>query len=248
MTFYQKLTRSWKKKNSFVCVGLDTTAKDQFRFNKRIIQETHAFVCAYKPNTSFYEARGVAGIQALKKTCDFLTAHYPDIVLIIDAKRADIGNSNKGYASFVFDYLKGDACTLHPYLGKEALAPFLERKDKGSLILCRTSNSGAGEFQDDIYKKVAKNVTDKWNTNKNCGLVVGATYPGELKIVRRIAKILPLLIPGVGAQGGDLKKTLAAGLDKSGMGVIINASRSVIQAKDPSREAQTLKDVINKYR
>lgn len=245
-TFYQKLSAAWKKSNSLLCVGLDSDKG--FAFNKKIIDETYDLVCAYKPNSAFYEARGAAGITELKKTCDYLRKNYPDIVIILDAKRADIGNTNNGYVSFAYDYLGADAMTLHPYLGREAMQPFLDRKEKGSIILCRTSNPGAGEFQDDLYQKVATHVAKFWNTNNNCALVVGATYPRELQIVRRIVKDMPLLIPGIGAQGGDVEKTVRAGIDSHGTGAIINASRSIIFAKNPRQEAQQLSDQINLYR
>jgi len=183
MTFRQKLDAIVEKNNSLLSVGLDSDVDAQVAFNKKIIDATHDLVCAYKPNTAFYESRGVAGIEALKQTCDYLRKTYPEIVLIVDAKRGDIGNSNEAYAKFAFDYLGADAITLHPYLGKEALKPFLDRKEKGSVILCRTSNPGAGEFQDDMYKKVAEHVAKEWNSNDNCALVVGAPYPAELAIV-----------------------------------------------------------------
>ncbi len=227
-------------------MGLDSDKG--FSFNKKIIDETFDLVCAYKPNSAFYEARGAAGIMDLKKTFSYIRQKYPHIVTILDAKRADIGHTNKGYVTYIFDYLGADAVTLHPYLGREALEPFLDRKEKGSIILCRTSNPGAGEFQDDLYQKVATHVAKYWNANKNCALVVGATYPEELRIVRRIVKNMPLLIPGIGAQGGDLEKTVKAGVDSRGFGAIINASRSIIFAKNPREEAQKLKDQINAFR
>ncbi len=261
-----------KKHNSLLCIGLDSDFTKlpisvnkqkypQFSFNKAIIDTTHDLVCAYKPNSAFYESRGEQGIVELKMTCDYLRKKYPDIVIILDAKRADIGNTNNGYVTFAYDYLGVDAVTLHPYLGREAIRPFLDRKDKGSIILCRTSNPGAGEFQDlkssgkALYQVIAENVVEKWNTNKNCALVVGATYPAELKIVRRIAKNLPFLIPGIGAQGGDIEKTVKAGVDSHGAGAIINASRSIIFASGEAdfavkarKEAKRLKEQINTYR
>jgi len=227
MAFYQKLDGIIQKQNSLVCVGLDSEISKipahlqsdktpQFTFNKAIIDATHDLVCAYKPNSAFYEARGVDGIAELKMTCDYIRQSHPEIVLILDAKRADIGSTNEGYVTYAFDWLGADAITLHPYLGKEALKPFLDRKDKGCIILCRTSNPGAGEFQDlkldsgnqaiELYQRVAEKVAKDWNYNGNCGLVVGATYPEELEIVRRIANDLPFLIPGIGAQGGDIEK------------------------------------------
>ncbi|MCX6794290.1 MAG: orotidine-5'-phosphate decarboxylase [Candidatus Gottesmanbacteria bacterium] len=258
-TFYQKLSATWKKHDSLLCVGLDSDVDKlpavvkkqkfpQYIFNKAIIDATHDLVCAYKPNSAFYEARGEKGVAELKMTCDYLRKKYPDVVLILDAKRADIGNTNNGYVTFAYDYLGVDAITLHPYLGREAIQPFLDRKEKGSIILCRTSNPGAGEFQDDLYQKVARHVAKYWNINNNCALVVGATYPAELAIVRRIAKDMPILIPGVGAQGGDVKKTVKAGIDSHGGGVIINAARSIIFAKSPREEARKLRDEINAYR
>ncbi len=273
MTFLQKLNNIVKKKNSLLCVGLDSDIEripenkrkgehPQSTFNKAIIDATADLVCAYKPNTAFYESRGKNGIEALKMTCDYLREKYPEIPIILDAKRADIGNTNEGYVKFAYDYLGVDAITLHPYLGKEALKPFLDITDKTVFILCRTSNSGAGEFQDllvdgkPIYQNVAEHVVNDWNYNGNCGLVVGATYPSELDIVRRIVgKGFPLLIPGIGVQGGDTEKTVKAGVDKDGLNAIINSSRGIIFASngvDFSQkarfEAEKLRNEINKYR
>lgn len=251
MTFRQKLDAIVEKNNSLLCVGLDSDEKKisgpQFAFNKAIIDTTHDLVCAYKPNSAFYEGSGAKGVEQLKLTCDYLREKYPEIVLILDAKRADIGSTNEGYVRYVFDYLGADAVTLHPYLGKEALKPFLDRKEKGSIILCRTSNPGAGEFQDEIYQKVAEHIAKEWNENNNCALVVGATYPTELEIVRRIVGDMPILIPGVGAQGADVEKTVKAGVDASGKNAIINSSRGIIFAEDPRLEAQKLRDEINSY-
>lgn len=272
MTFQEKLAAIVKKNNSLVCIGLDsdmakipervrTGLKPQATFNKAIIYATQDLVCAYKPNTAFYESRGAQGIEDLKNTCDFLRGHYPDVPIIIDAKRGDIGNTNGGYASFVFDYLGADAITIHPYLGKEAVQPFLDRKDKGIIVLCRTSNPGAGELQDlifdgkPLYQIIAQNVVQNWNSNENCGLVVGATYPTELEIVRRIAGNMPVLIPGIGAQGGDVEKTVKAGKDNHGKNAIINAGRSIIfassgldYAQAARKETETLKNTINAFR
>lgn len=272
MNFKDKVLMAQNKSNSLLCVGLDSDinkipahlAREKFplfTFNKAIIDATHDLVCAYKLNSAFYEARGADGINELKMTCDYLHKKYPDIVVILDAKRADIGNTNEGYVKFAYDYLGADAITLHPYLGKEALKPFLDRIDKGCIILCRTSNPGAGEFQDLkiekklLYVKVAENVVKKWNYNNNCCLVVGATYPEELKVVRKIAPEMTFLVPGIGSQGGDLEKTLEAGLTKNGDGLIINSSRSIIFASAGAdfavkarEESGKLRDEINKYR
>ena len=279
MTFQEKLDKIVEKNKSLVCVGLDsdvarlrasfaevaTKAEQdfgeakQFLFNKPIIEATHNLVCSYKLNTAFYESIGHEGIKALKDTCDYLIKKYPEIPIIIDAKRADIGNTNNGYVQFVFTYLGADAVTVHPYLGEEAIRPFLQCKDKGIIILCRTSNPGAGEFQDLylshgrgqdkklLYQIVAENVVKKWNKNKNCMLVVGATYPDELKKVRKIVGDMTLLVPGIGAQGGDLEATLKVGLNSKKQGLIINSSRGIIFAKNPRDETIKLKNEINKF-
>lgn len=265
MIFQQKLDAIIAKNNSLVCVGLDSefekfpdTVKalphPQFEFNKTIIDSTHDLVCCYKPNTAFYEARGIEGITDLKLTCDYINEKYPEIAILLDAKRADIGNTNKGYVSFAFDYLKTDAITLHPYLGKEAIQPFLDQSDKGCIILCRTSNPGGGELQDlqinnePLYMHIAKIVSQDWNGNNNCLLVIGATYPEELKKIRAVAAGMTFLIPGIGAQGGDLESTLKNGLTQEKTGLIISSSRAIIFADSPRDEAIKLRDEINSYR
>lgn len=259
MTFQEKLDKIVKKNKSLVCVGLD---QNQFSFNKTIIEATHDLVCSYKLNTAFYESIGHEGIKALKDTCDYLKDKYPEIPIIIDAKRGDIGNTNQGYVQFVFTYLGADAVTVHPYLGEEAIRPFLDSKDKGIIILCKTSNPGSDEFQNlqvqslsqrdrakivkPLYQFVAENVAKKWNKNKNCMLVVGATYPDELKEVRKIVEDMTLLIPGIGAQGGDLEATLKVGLNSKKQGLMINSSRGIIFAENPREEAMKLRNIINK--
>ena len=251
--------------NSLLCVGLDadltklpqdfqTMLQPQFSFNKYIIDQTHRYTAAYKLNLAFYEARGEAGMTELKLTIDYLRQKHPEIFTICDAKRADIGNTNAGYVTAFFDYFGFDAITLHPYLGREALQPFLVRYDKVSIVLCRTSNTGAGEFQDlisnekPLWQIVAEKVSSEWNENKNCMLVVGATYPAELKKVREIVGDMTLLVPGIGAQGGDLKAAVEAGLNSEKKGMIINSARGIIFAKDPDKEAKKLRDEINEYR
>lgn len=268
-----KLATRWEKANSLLCVGLDpelgklpehleSKSDAFFQFNKTIIDATADLVCAYKPNSAFYEALGSEGLDQLKLTTDYIHKNYPDIPVILDAKRADIGNTNNGYISYIFDQLGMDAVTLHPYLGREALEPFLALKDKGLIILCRTSNPGANEFQDlevsskPVYQYVAENVVKHWNTNQNCLLVVGATYPKEMKIIREIVgPDMPLLVPGIGAQGGDIKAVMKAGLGRNGRGLIINSARAVIYASrgedfaDAARKlAKNTRDDINKYR
>jgi orotidine-5'-phosphate decarboxylase len=251
--------------DSLVCVGLDSNfdrlperfrrePSPQFAFNRWIIEQTHPYVSAYKPNIAFYEALGDEGIRALKLTMEYLQQHHPDILTICDAKRADIGSTNDGYVAGIFDWLGFDAVTLNPYLGHEALQPFLERADKGCIIVCRTSNPGAGEFQDlevggrPLWRVVAGRVRDEWNEHGNCMLVVGATYPLELAKVREIVGDMTLLVPGVGAQGGDVGETVKAGLNSQNKGMIINSSRGIIFADRPGEAAQKLRDEINGFR
>jgi orotidine-5'-phosphate decarboxylase len=251
--------------HSLLCVGLDADYNHiperfkneefpQFAFNQWIIEQTHEYTAAYKPNIAFYEAQGDQGIRELKLTMDYLQIDHPDIYTICDAKRADIGNTNTGYTTAIFDWLGFDSITLHPYLGSEALTPFLTREDKGCIILCRTSNPGAGELQDllvdgkPLWHVVAEKVRDDWNTNNNCMLVVGATYPDELRQIRQIMGDMTFLVPGIGAQGGDVEATLEAGLNSDGLGMIINSSRGIIFAENPAEAARDLRDAINQYR
>lgn len=272
MTFSQTLDAIIEKNNSLVCVGLDSdtsklpshlasTSDNQFEFNKAIIDATHDLVCAYKPNSAFYEANGEQGLGQLKRTTQYLKETYPEIPIILDAKRADIGNTNAGYIESAFEWLGVDAITVHPYLGKEALQPFLDREDKGIIILARTSNPGAGEFQDlisggePLYMHVAKHVSAQWNTHGNCMLVVGATYPEELASVRQATGDMILLVPGIGAQGGDVEKTVKGGLNSKKAGMIINSSRGIIFASSGEdfaekarEETMKLKEEINKFR
>lgn len=261
----EKYTARADNVHSLLCVGLDPDfdklperfrqeAFPQFAFNKSIIDAAHAYTSAFKSNIAFYEARGDRGIRELKMTMAYLQERYSDVFTICDAKRADIGNTNRGYVTELFDWLGFDAVTLHPYLGREALQPFLERRDKGCIILCRTSNSGAGELQDlvtdgkPLWQIVAEKVRDEWNKNSNCMLVVGATYPNEMRKLRHIMDDMPFLVPGIGAQGGNLAEAVSAGLDSKRGGLIIAASRSIIFSLDPAKEAGMLRDEINRIR
>jgi orotidine-5'-phosphate decarboxylase len=265
MAIIDKYNKRVDKINSLVCVGLDSDFEKipekfkklefpQFEFNEWIISQTAELATAFKSNIAFYEARGEQGILELKKTQDFLKENYPEIFLICDAKRGDIGNTNNGYMAELFDYMGFDAVTLHPYMGKESLKPFLDRADKGSIILCRTSNPGAGELQNltvegkPLWQVVAEKVKNEWNKNNNCMLVVGATYPEEMKKIRQIMDDMTLLVPGIGAQGGDVKAIVEAGLNDQDKGLIINSSRGIIFSENPKEEAEKLRDEINKYR
>lgn len=234
-----------------VCVGLDSDTKKlpigisapwlQSRFNLAIVEKTREVACAYKPNLAFY--RGDDGKCDLQRTFKEGKKLAPDALWILDAKYLDIGNTNDGYVEEAFEYFGADAVTIHNYMGREAARPFLACTDKLIIVLCRTSNPGAGEFQDltidrtgfrKLYEVVARNVATEWNTNGNCGLVVGATAPQELALVRTHAPDLPILIPGIGAQGGDLEVTVKA----AGGRMFINSSRGIIFASRGSDFAE----------
>ena len=264
----EKYNKRAKKINSLLCVGLDADydklkdqykklggSEAQFQFNKYIIDETHEYASAFKPNVAFYEARGTEGMEALKKTMDYIHLRYPDIFTILDAKRADIGNTNNGYVTSIFDWLGFDAMTINPYLGNEALNPFLERKDKCSIILAKTSNTGAEEFQDCIlenkeilWQHVAKKISRKWNTNNNLMIVIGGTRPEDIISARKITGEMTFLVPGIGAQGGEVKNIITEGVNKEGLGLIINSSRGIIFSDNPKKESEKLRDEINLYR
>lgn len=234
-----------------LAVGLDTDperipasvapgtepAQRVVEFNRQIVEATAELAAAYKPNTAFYEALGRDGVRALAETIAAIRAAAPEAAVILDAKRADIGSTNAGYVTAAFDQLGADAVTVHPYLGGEALAPFLERDDKLVFVLARTSNPGAGEFQDltadgvPLYRHVARAVARNWNAAGNCGLVVGATYPDELRAVREDVPVsMPILIPGAGAQGGDVAAVVAANREAGSDAFLINSSRSILYA------------------
>jgi orotidine-5'-phosphate decarboxylase len=247
---------------SLLCVGLDpvfhqipekfqNNSAPFFKFNKFIIEKTAEYTAAYKPNIAFYEARGSQGLRELEQTIEYLRKHHPSIVTICDAKRADLANTNQAYVTAIFDHLAFDSVTLHAYLGREALAPFLDRRDKACIILCRTSNPGAAEIQDlevagaPLWQTIADRVANHWDTDGNCMLVVGATYPEEMRQIRAIAPRTTFLVPGIGAQGGDLDAVLAAGLDSNGRGLMISSSREIIYAADPAAAARNLRNAIN---
>jgi orotidine-5'-phosphate decarboxylase len=242
MNFVEKLAQSVSKNESLLCVGLDPDPAlmpegiGVFEFNKAIIDATSDLVCAYKPNFAFYEAQGREGLDTLEKTISYI----PDsIVKIGDAKRGDIGNTSKAYAKSIFDYYGCDAVTVSPYLGFDSIEPFVQYHDRGIFVLCRTSNQGAKDFQSlqlDIgggrkylYEIIAEKVSE-WNVYSNMGLVVGATYPEELKLIRKKCPAMPLLIPGVGAQGGELDTVIKYGADSAAQRTIINSSRQILYA------------------
>ena len=265
--FTHKLHSASETNQSLLCVGLDPDPRlmpieDIFEFNRAIIGATHDLVCCYKPNLGFYEAFGPPGLEALRRTLE----HIPDDIPVIgDAKRGDIGNTARAYAAALFDYYGFDAVTANPYMGGDTLAPFLDYTNRGVFVVCRTSNPGSGDFQSlsvtrdngeqwPLYMEVAARCSD-WNTSGNIGLVVGATYPEELREVRAQCPDLPILLPGIGAQGGDLRTSVANGLDSRGGGLVITSSRQVLYASRGSDFAQRaretaldLRDRINECR
>ena len=262
MDFEEKLLKAARKNESLVSIGLDIDREKMppflfderdpiFEFNKKIIDETRDIVCAYKPNMAFYLAFGIEGIEALKKTIRYIPS---DIPVILDAKMNDIGNTARKYASAVFEFFGADAVTISPYLGKDSIMEFTKYEDKCSFILCRTSNPSAGDFQDlsfngePLYQIVAKKARE-WN----CGVVAGATYPKEIGIIREIIGDLPMLIPGIGVQEGDIEGAVRNGTNDEGEMAIINSSRGIIYAsrgKDFAKKAREaclfLREKINK--
>lgn len=267
-TFLEKVQIHWQQKK-YICVGLDpdyekiphylkeahaSRAKVFFVFNKAIIDATAHLVCAYKPNSAFYEAEGLDGIQVLFQTVSYLRERYPDIPIILDAKRADIGNTNKAYAKAAFESLQADALTVNAYHGVEALEPFTSYKGKGVLVLIKTSNPEAKAVQDltianhiePLYKVVARQVLETFGNNPNVGIVVGATYPKELEEVRAIVGDMPILIPGAGAQGGNAEAAIQAGKNSKHEGVILNFSRSILYASHGADFAERAKEELEK--
>jgi len=262
MNFTDKLLKSARSNNSLLCVGLDPDPElmppgvSVLEFNQAIIEATYDLVCAYKPNLAFYEAMGVEGLRTLAATVGCI----PDTVPVIgDAKRGDIGNTVKAYARALFEGYGFDAVTVNPYLGGDSLEPFLEYEEKGIFILCRTSNPGSVDFQDlkiekqPLYEIVARKALE-WNKYGNIGLVVGATYPEDIRRLRRICPDMPILIPGIGKQGGDLSAAVRNGVDSNKEKAIINSSRGIIYASkgkgfaDAARKAAIkMRDEINNY-
>lgn len=250
-------------------VGLDTAperlpesvapgappAERVIEFNRSIVERTADLACAYKPNAAFFEALGADGFDALAETVAAIRRNAPNAAVILDAKRADIGSTNAGYVAAAFDELGADAITVHPYLGGEALAPFLQRTDRLVFVLARTSNPGAGEFQDlvaddiPLYRHVARAVARDWNAAGNCGLVVGATYPEEMRLVREdVPAEMPILIPGAGAQGGDVAAVVAANREAGSDAFLINSSRSILYAsagEDFAEAARTAAEALD---
>lgn len=248
-----QLVSEIKRKKSFLCVGLDVDLekipsvllKEEdpiFSFNKAIIDATHNFAVAYKPNTAFYEAYGIKGWQSLQKTINYLNEYYPDIFTIADAKRGDIGNTSSRYAKAFFEDMAFDSITVAPYMGKDSIEPFLAFENKHTILLALTSNEGAFDFQtkkvgdDELYKQVLK-TSKTWSNSENLMYVIGATKAEYLAEIRKIIPNSFLLVPGVGAQGGSLKEVCKYGLAKN-IGLLVNSSRGIIYASNKEDFAQ----------
>jgi orotidine-5'-phosphate decarboxylase len=268
--FTQQLEGAWKKNDSLVCVGLDpeierfpahirAQASPIFQFNRSIIDATADLVCAYKPQFAHYAAYEAE--DQLERTIEYIHRVHPGVPVILDAKRGDIGNTAERYAIEAFERYGADAVTVNPYLGGDSLEPFLRYAERGVLILCRTSNPGAVDLQDlliqgrPLYQVVAELAARRWNARGNCLLVVGATYPRELAEVRALVGEMPLLVPGVGAQRGDVEQVVANGRTRSGTGLVISSSRAILYAsagEDFARAARAatvaLRDKINTSR
>ena len=257
MNFSLKLREASERNNSLLCIGLDADLEHVPRkflmesnpivyFNRAIINITRNLVCAYKLNLAFYESLGIPGIDALRRTVKYIPK---DIPIIGDAKRSDIANSARHYAKALFDVWGFDAATVNPYMGADAVQPFLEYHDKTIFVLCLTSNKGAEDFQlpEKLYLKVAHKIKE-WNVYNNCGAVVGATHPDQVAEIRKVIEDAPMLMPGIGAQEGDIKEVVAKGLNASGEGLVINVSRGIIYAASGDRFEEEIVKKTVEYR
>ena len=274
MTFTKKLRARWQQADTLVCVGLDPDPAKfpdafvddddaLFSFCRDIADATAEYACAFKPQIAYFAAHN-DGEAALQRLIAHIDANHPDVPVILDAKRGDIGSTAEQYAIEAFDRFGADAVTLNPYMGRDSAAPFLQRNDKGCVFLCHTSNPGARDFQEllvageppePLFQRIARTIANEWNADGNCALVVGATFPEELKVIRGIVGDMPLLIPGVGAQGGDVEAVVRNGKTADGTGLMINSSRGILYASNgagyadaAADAARTLRDEINRHR
>ncbi len=270
MTFIAALEEAWQRNNSLLCVGLDPDpAKfpahlqgrqdSMFNFCKAIVDATADTVCCFKPQIAYFAAQSAEG--ALERLIEHIHDAHPGIPVILDAKRGDIGSTAEQYAQEAFVRYGADAVTVNPYMGRDSVDPYLAYADKGVILLCRTSNPGGSDLQfldvggEKLYERVARLVAGEWNSNGQCALVVGATFPGEIARVREIVGDMPLLVPGIGAQGGDIEATLNAGKTASGTGLMINSSRAILYAGKGEdfavaarKAAIETRDAINRHR
>ena len=278
MSFIESLNAAWVKNNSLLCVGLDPDPakfpahlkgrpEAIFEFCARIADATADLVCCFKPQIAYFAAQRAE--NQLEALIAHIHAKHPGIPVILDAKRGDIGSTAEQYAVEIFERYQADAITVNPYMGRDSVEPYLAYPDKGVILLCRTSNPGGSDLQflnvgmadqpEKLYERVARLVAREWNANGQCALVVGATFPGEIARVREIVGDLPLLVPGIGAQGGDVQATVQAGRTANGCGLMINSSRAILYAgiaddtesgfADAARRvALETRDTINRYR
>ena len=278
MNFVHALNAAWRDRNSLLCVGLDPDpAKFPahlqgkpdaiFEFCKGIVDATADLVCCFKPQIAYFAARRAE--DQLEALIAHIHEHHPGVPVILDAKRGDIGSTAEQYAAEAFERYQADAITVNPYMGRDSIDPYLAYPDKGVILLCRTSNPGGSDLQfldvggpgvqERLYERVARLVAAEWNRNGQCALVVGATFPAEIARVRALTGDMPLLVPGIGAQGGDIEATVHAGRTSSGAGLMINSSRAILYAgalegsgenyADAARRvALETRDTINRYR
>ena len=270
MHFMQALQQAWTRNNSLVCVGLDPepakfpphlrdTPDAVFEFCRAIVDATADLVCSYKPQIAHFAA--LRAEDALERLIAHIHASHPGVPVILDAKRGDIGSTAERYVVEAFDRYDTDAVTLNPYLGRDSIQPFLDRADKGVILLCRTSNPGGADFQaldcggQPLYIRVAETIAREWNVNGNCALVTGATWPEELGRVRAVVGDMPLLVPGIGAQGGDIMAVMAQGRTADGTGLMISSSRAILYASPgpdfadaAHRAADEMRKSVNSFR
>ncbi len=269
MHFMTALKDAWRRNDSLLCVGLDpepgrlpaglTGEEGIFAFCRDIVDATASLACSFKPQIAHFAAQRAE--RALERVIAHIHEHHPGIPVILDAKRGDIGSTAKHYAVEAFERYDADAVTLNPYLGRDSIEPFLERADKGVILLCRTSNPGGADFQAldcgglPLYLRVAETIARDWNGNGNCALVTGATWPEELGRVRDIVGDMPLLVPGIGAQGGDVGAVMEHGKTKDGTGLMISSSRAIIYAGSgpdfadaAHRAADEMRKLVNSFR
>ncbi|HLU03521.1 MAG TPA: orotidine-5'-phosphate decarboxylase [Advenella sp.] len=272
MTFIEKLESAWQSQNSLLMVGLDPdperlpvsmtqNRESTFAFCKGIVDASAPYACGFKPQIAYFASQGAE--EQLSQLCTYIHETYPHLPIVLDAKRGDIGTTAEHYAREAYERYKADAVTVSPYMGFDSIEPYLAWKDRGIIILCRTSNPGGSDLQfvesasgEPLYLHVASMVAEKWNTHGQCGLVVGATFPEELSKVRaRVGDAMPLLVPGIGAQGGDIEETVKAGRNSAGTGMMINSSRAILYASSDdnwkeaaARVARETRDQINQAR
>ena len=271
MSFVSSLQAAWQQADSMLCVGLDPDpsrlpphlagrSDAVFEFCRTIVDATAGFACAFKPQIAYFAAHNDGEAQ-LQRLIAHINGCFPDIPVILDAKRGDIGSTAAQYAVEAFERYGADAVTLNPYMGRDSADPFLQYNDRGCVFLCHTSNPGACDFQEldvggePLYQRIARTIAGEWNADRNCALVVGATFPEELKVIRGIVGDMPLLIPGIGAQGGDVEATVRNGKTADGTGLVINSSRGILYASSgagyadaAADAARSLRDEINRYR